>query len=70
MGVLKQQKDMLSGGFTVILSGFFVEKTKFRITFLKATLSTLPCSYKINQKLSVLRFWAHYFLQMRTLTMV
>lgn len=44
MGVLKQQKDMLSGGFTVILSGFFVEKTKYWIMFLEVTLRTLPCS--------------------------
>lgn len=43
MGVLKQQKDTLSGGFTVILSGFFVEKTTYRIMFFEVTLSTLPC---------------------------
>lgn len=44
MGVLKQQKDMLSDGFTVILSGFFVENTKYWIMLLEVTWSTLPCS--------------------------
>lgn len=58
MGVLKQQKELLSACFTVILNRYFVGKkhtqTNFQI-MLEAALSTLPCK-EINQKLGVLRF--------------